>query len=320
MLNLDPPDHHRLRRLVSKVFTPRTIEELRPRVQQLVDEHLDAAVATEHRRRPHRGARVPAAVHRHLGDARHSRGPRPFAAPRMVRRGREDVRSDPHTRGIARGVRRDRQHPRVPRTRSSRWKREQPERRPPQRARRGRGRGRPDERDRAHRAGDAPLRRRTRDDGQPDRQRHARAAASTATSSTCSRRRPLVDATFVDELLRYDSPVQMSRRITLAPYEIGGTTIEPGSILMTCLGSANRDPAKWGPSADDLDLRRADARDHMSFGGGFHSCLGAAPRPARGPGRDHDARPPVPALELASRPTGRAQRPDRPAGPSAGCP
>ena len=45
MLNLDPPDHHRLRRLVSKVFTPRTIEELHPRVQQLVDEHLDAVVA-----------------------------------------------------------------------------------------------------------------------------------------------------------------------------------------------------------------------------------------------------------------------------------
>ncbi len=45
MLNLDPPDHHRLRRLVSKVFTPRTVEELRPRVQQLVDEHLDAVAA-----------------------------------------------------------------------------------------------------------------------------------------------------------------------------------------------------------------------------------------------------------------------------------
>jgi cytochrome P450 len=42
MLNLDPPDHHRLRRLVSKVFTPRTVEELQPRVQQLVNEHLNA--------------------------------------------------------------------------------------------------------------------------------------------------------------------------------------------------------------------------------------------------------------------------------------
>src|SRR2546423_14271570 len=46
MLNMDPPDHHRLRRLVSKVFTPRTIEELRPRVQQLVDTHLDIASST----------------------------------------------------------------------------------------------------------------------------------------------------------------------------------------------------------------------------------------------------------------------------------
>src|SRR5450432_1981905 len=44
MLNLDPPDHHRLRRLVSKVFTPRTVEELHPRVQQLVDGHLDDVV------------------------------------------------------------------------------------------------------------------------------------------------------------------------------------------------------------------------------------------------------------------------------------
>jgi cytochrome P450 len=84
-----------------------------------------------------------------------------------------------------------------------------------------------------------------------------------------------VDATFVDELLRYDSPVQMSRRIALAPYEIGDRTIEPGSMFMTCLGSANRDPLKWGPTADRLDLRRADAREHMSFGGGVHSCLGA---------------------------------------------
>ncbi len=63
---------------------------------------------------------------------------------------------------------------------------------------------------------------------------------------------PSVDTTFVDELLRYDSPVQMSRRITVAPYEIGGKTIEAGSIVMTCLGSANRDPAKWG-----ADGRRA---------------------------------------------------------------
>ena len=44
---------------------------------------------------------------------------------------------------------------------------------------------------------------------------------------------------------------------------------------MTCLGSANRDAAKWGANADRLDLRRPDAREHMAFGGGVHSCLGA---------------------------------------------
>jgi cytochrome P450 len=75
--------------------------------------------------------------------------------------------------------------------------------------------------------------------------------------------------------LRFDGPVQMSRRITLKEYEVGGKTLEAGSLMMTCLGSANRDPEKWGPTADDLDLRRADARDQMSFGGGVHSCLGA---------------------------------------------
>ena len=54
-----------------------------------------------------------------------------------------------------------------------------------------------------------------------------------------------------------------------------GTPIEAGTLLMTCLGSANRDRAKWGDTADTLDLRRADASQHMSFGGGVHSCLGA---------------------------------------------
>jgi cytochrome P450 len=67
----------------------------------------------------------------------------------------------------------------------------------------------------------------------------------------------------------------MSRRITLAPLEIDGKTIEKGSLVMTCLGSANRDAAKWGADADQLDLRRPNAREHMAFGGGVHSCLGA---------------------------------------------
>ncbi len=80
----------------------------------------------------------------------------------------------------------------------------------------------------------------------------------------------------VEELLRWDSPVQFSRRIALAPIEIGGETITPGEFVTTVLGAANRDPRKFGPTAGELDLRRANAREHVSFGSGIHHCLGAA--------------------------------------------
>jgi cytochrome P450 len=80
----------------------------------------------------------------------------------------------------------------------------------------------------------------------------------------------------VEELLRFDSPVQMTRRITLAEVEIGGKTIESGAFVVLVLGSANRDPQRWGSHADGLDVTRADAKAHVSFGGGHHLCLGAA--------------------------------------------
>jgi cytochrome P450 len=88
-------------------------------------------------------------------------------------------------------------------------------------------------------------------------------------------RDPALDANAVHELLRYDSPVQMSRRITLTDYEIDGIEIERGALVMTCLGAANHDPAHFGDNADALDLRRANANEHVSFGGGVHLCLGA---------------------------------------------
>ena len=80
----------------------------------------------------------------------------------------------------------------------------------------------------------------------------------------------------VEELLRYDSPVQFSRRITLAPYEVDGRTIPQGAFVMAGLGAANRDETQWGPDADQLRLDRAEARSHLSFGAGVHHCLGAA--------------------------------------------
>jgi cytochrome P450 len=67
----------------------------------------------------------------------------------------------------------------------------------------------------------------------------------------------------------------MSRRITLQDYEIDGKVIEKGTFVMTCLGAANHDPAKFGADADALELRRPNANEHVSFGGGVHMCLGA---------------------------------------------
>ena len=87
---------------------------------------------------------------------------------------------------------------------------------------------------------------------------------------------PAVDATAIDELLRFDSPVQLSRRISLEAMEVHGREIPAGTFVFTSLGSANRDPAVFGPTADDLDLRRADAARHLSFGSGSHHCLGAS--------------------------------------------
>ena len=87
---------------------------------------------------------------------------------------------------------------------------------------------------------------------------------------------PEIDVNAVEELLRYDSPVQFSRRVTLADLEIDGVTIERASFVLTCLGAANHDPAHWGDTADQLDLGRPNAGQHVSFGGGVHHCLGSS--------------------------------------------
>lgn len=90
------------------------------------------------------------------------------------------------------------------------------------------------------------------------------------------RDRPDLDDNAVEELLRFDSPVQMSRRITLEDYEVDGHTIPAGSFTVASLASANRDEAQFGPDADKLRLDRENARQHVSFGAGVHHCLGAA--------------------------------------------
>ncbi len=87
---------------------------------------------------------------------------------------------------------------------------------------------------------------------------------------------PTLDVNAIDELLRFVSPVQFSRRVTLGPLEIRGRSIEPGSIVMTGLASANRDPDKWGDDAHLIDVRRSGTAQHVSFGSGSHYCLGSS--------------------------------------------
>lgn len=81
----------------------------------------------------------------------------------------------------------------------------------------------------------------------------------------------------IDELLRYDSPVQLTARIAREDVEVEGTgvTIPKGQEILCFLGGANHDEAEFGPTSEQLDVRR-DARNHLSFGGGLHYCLGAS--------------------------------------------
>ena len=78
----------------------------------------------------------------------------------------------------------------------------------------------------------------------------------------------------VEELLRYDSPVQIAVRYAGSDIKIGGTPIAVGQILQAYLGAANRDPALFS-NPDQLDVTRQGPR-HLSFGYGPHYCLGAA--------------------------------------------
>ena len=85
---------------------------------------------------------------------------------------------------------------------------------------------------------------------------------------------PSLTAGAVEELLRYDSSVQVTGRTTLENVdEIGGIALAKGQSVICLLGSANRDPAVYA-DPDRLDITRADVRP-LSFGGGIHYCLGA---------------------------------------------
>jgi cytochrome P450 len=272
MLNLDPPDHTRLRKLVTKAFTPRVVENLRPRAQALVDEMLDRAAA--------RGNMdliadfafpLPFAVISEMLGVPPTDGDKLRAWSGLIVRSLEPIvdtnlaiaianASDHMYEYVGEMIERKRKEPADDLLSALIAAEEQ---------------------------GDVLS-----DDELQEQVLLLYVAGHETTVNLIGNgvlallndrdqlERLRADTSLmpnaVEELLRDDSPVQMSRRITLKDVEVGGRAIEKGSFCGLVLASANRDQARWGADADVLDVTRADASHHLSFGGGAHYCLGAS--------------------------------------------
>jgi cytochrome P450 len=272
MLDRDPPDHSRLRRLVSKAFTPRSVQALRPRITALVDDLLDAA---ERRRRVDLvdalAFPLPFAVIAELLGTPPADHERIRKLSGMVVRSLEPVNDPAVVAAIAAA---DAELSAIAAEMIA-WKR-------------------------AHPAADlltALIN--AEDDGDvlDDDELIAQtlllyiAGHETTVNLIAGgtlallrhpaqlallRADPALVTNAVEELLRYDSPVQASRRITLEPVTVGGTAIPAGAFVLASLASANRDERFWGQDAAELRLSRENARQHVSFGAGPHHCLGAS--------------------------------------------
>ena len=278
MLDRDPPDHTRLRRLVSKAFTPRAIQALRPRIAGLVDGLLDAMAGAGEAG----GARevdlvdalafplpfsviaemlgTPPADHDRIRRLTGTvvRSLEPVADPELVQ---AIMAADEELSQIAADM--------------IAWKRANPA----------------DDLLTAliHAEDDGDV---LNDDELVAQTLLLYIAGHETTVNLIAggtlallrhpaqlallRANPALVGNAVEELLRYDSPVQASRRITLEPVTVGGVTIPAGAFVMASLGSANRDQRFWGADADELRLDRDNARQHVSFGAGHHHCLGAS--------------------------------------------
>jgi cytochrome P450 len=119
------------------------------------------------------------------------------------------------------------------------------------------------------------------------------------------RANPELIGSAIEELLRFDSPVQMTGRRTTTDLEIGGQHIAAGVIVLPLLGAANRDPRQFS-EPDTLDLTR-NPNPHVGFGRGIHFCLGAPLARLEGQIAINALVQRFPKLELAGEPTRRDQ-------------
>jgi len=256
MLDRDPPDHTRLRKLVSKAFTPRAIRALEPRITELVDGMLDEAA---------RQGRVdlvdalafplPFAVIAEMLGTPPADHERIRQLSGTVVRSLEPVNDPELVRAIAEA---DSELSEIAAEMIA-WKRRNPA-------------------DdlltaliNAEDDGDV-----LNDDELISQTLLLYIAGHETTVNLISggtlallrhpdqlallRENPDLAGNAVEELLRYDSPVQASRRVTLRPVTIGGHEVPAGAFVMASLGSANRDESYWGADAGELRLDRENAR------------------------------------------------------------
>ena len=95
------------------------------------------------------------------------------------------------------------------------------------------------------------------------------------------RQRPELWPNAVEEILRLESPVQLTARLALNDVEMAGTRINRGEMVVVYLAAANRDPEVF-PDPHRFDIERPNAGKHLAFSGGRHFCLGAALARAEG--------------------------------------
>ncbi|MGB7870338.1 MAG: cytochrome P450 [Mycobacterium sp.] len=93
--------------------------------------------------------------------------------------------------------------------------------------------------------------------------------------------RPQLWPNAVEEILRLESPVQLTARLALNDTEVAGTPVKQGELVIVYVGAANRDPAVF-PDPNRFDIERENAGKHLAFSGGRHFCLGAALARAEG--------------------------------------
>jgi len=86
---------------------------------------------------------------------------------------------------------------------------------------------------------------------------------------------PSLIPSWIEETLRWDSPVQFVSRRTTADVAVGGQRLPANTHVIAIIGSANRDERHWGPAAEQFDVAR-NPQGHLSFGLGNHFCLGAS--------------------------------------------